>query len=120
MILIVDDEPMILEIFSCLLDDEGLPHLTARSGAMALEILEDRRLDLIITDFLMPGMTGIEFGDSVRTLEQHVGVPMILMSGAQADLGDARPDLFVEVLRKPFDLYRVLEKIKALVALRAL
>ncbi|WP_062382166.1 response regulator [Pseudomonas abietaniphila] len=115
-ILIVDDEYLIADILSFALEDEGYMTVTAGSGKKALEILDRERPDLIITDFMMPGMTGIEFADAVRSKEFHASTPIMLMSGAQAYLGVARPDLFIEVLDKPFDIDTVVEKIKALVA----
>ncbi|MEN0108379.1 MAG: response regulator, partial [Pseudomonas sp.] len=77
-----------------------------------LEILERERPDLIITDFMMPGMTGIEFAEAVRTRDAHKHTPMILMSGAQAHLGAGRPDLFIDVLAKPFDIVAVVSMVK--------
>lgn len=113
-VLILDDEYLIADILSFALEDEGILTVTAGRGQKALEILDRERPDLIITDFMMPGMTGIEFAEAVRARESNQNVPMILMSGAQAHLGAERPDLFVEVLAKPFDIDAVLKKVKAL------
>lgn len=113
-ILIVDDEYLIADILSFALEDEGFMTVTAGSGVKALEIVDRERPDLIITDFMMPGMTGIEFADAVRSRDEHTGTPIILMSGAQAYLGVARPDLFAEVLDKPFDIDFVIARVKAL------
>ena len=117
-ILIVDDEYLIADILSFALEDEGFMAVSAGSGTRALEILDRERPDLIITDFMMPGMTGIEFADAVRGKERHKSTPIVLMSGAQAHLGIARPDLFTAVLDKPFDIDMVVEKVKALMSKR--
>ncbi len=113
-VLILDDEYLIADILSFALEDEGISTVTAGRGQKALEILDRERPDLIITDFMMPGMTGIEFAEAVRARESTSKTPMILMSGAQAHLGVERPDLFAEVLAKPFDIAVVLDKVKAL------
>jgi CheY-like chemotaxis protein len=114
-ILIVDDEYLIADILSFALEDEGFMTVTAGSGARAMEILDRERPDLIITDFMMPGMTGIEFAEAVRTRDTHKSTPIMLMSGAHAYLAAARPDLFVEVLDKPFEIDFIIEKVKALI-----
>jgi two-component system response regulator VicR len=113
-ILIVDDEYLIADILSFALEDEGYLTVTAGSGQKALSILDREKPQLIITDYMMPGMNGIELAEAVRahpTLDQ---LPMILMSGAQAHLGVARPDLFVEVFDKPFEIQSVLSRVKSL------
>jgi CheY-like chemotaxis protein len=113
-VLILDDEYLITDILSFALEDEGYMTVTAGSGARALEILDRERPDLIITDYMMPGMTGIEFADAVRRRQSHQATPMMLMSGAQAYLGTARPDLFVEIFEKPFDIDVVIGRVKEL------
>lgn len=114
-VLILDDEYLIADILSFALEDEGLLTVTAGSGKRALEILDREHPDLIITDYMMPGMTGIEFAEAVKSRPAHKDTPMMLMSGAQAHLGAARPDLFVAVVSKPFDIDALVTKVKALV-----
>lgn len=113
-ILIVDDEYLIADILSFALEDEGFMTVTAGSAVRALEILDRERPDLIITDFMMPGMTGIEFAAAVRAQPAHLATPIMLMSGAQAHLGVARPDLFTQVMDKPFDTDYMVQQVKAL------
>ena len=62
-ILLVDDEPDILLSIKVLLERSpmGLEVVTASSGAEGLEVLRSREVDLVISDFKMPGMDGIEF-----------------------------------------------------------
>ncbi|MFK3795606.1 MULTISPECIES: response regulator [unclassified Pseudomonas] len=114
-ILIVDDEYLIADILSYALEDEGYLTVTAGSGQRALNILERERPQLIITDYMMPGMNGIELAEAVRERKHLAHLPIMLMSGAQAYLGMARPDLFVEVFDKPFDIQAVLTRVKALI-----
>jgi CheY-like chemotaxis protein len=113
-ILIVDDEYLIADILSFALEDEGYLTVTASSGQRALTILDREKPQLIITDYMMPGMNGIELAEAVRGRETFGDVPIMLMSGAQGYLGKARPDLFVEVFDKPFDIQAVLTRVKAL------
>lgn len=113
-ILIVDDEYLIANILSFALEDEGFLTVTAGSGREALEILDRERPDLIITDYMMPGMTGLEFADVVRNQHQGRDVPIMLMSGAQGYLGAGRPDLFTRIVDKPFEIDAMVSVIKSL------
>jgi CheY-like chemotaxis protein len=113
-ILIVDDEYLVADILSFALEDEGYLTVTAGSGQKALSILDREKPQLIITDYMMPGMNGIELAEAVRAHKTLGQLPMMLMSGAQAHLGVARPDLFVDVFGKPFDIQVVLARVKSL------
>jgi len=118
-ILIVDDEYLVADILSFALEDEGYLTVTAGNGQKALNILDREKPQLIITDYMMPGMNGIELAEAVRAHKTLGQLPMILMSGAQADLGVARPDLFVEVFDKPFDIQTVLARVRSLLGTSA-
>ncbi|UZJ62666.1 response regulator [Pseudomonas sp. KU26590] len=113
-ILIVDDEYLIADILSFALEDEGYLTVTAGSGLKALGILERERPQLIITDYMMPGMNGIELAEAVRVNQSLGQIPIVLMSGAQSHLGVARPDLFSKVFDKPFEISAVLEAVREL------
>ncbi|MBD8597717.1 response regulator [Pseudomonas sp. W2Oct36] len=113
-ILIIDDEYLIADILSFALEDEGFHTVVAGSGSKALAILDRERPDLIITDFMMPGMTGLELAQTIKSRQVHMATPIMLMSGAQAYMGTERPDLFDEVIEKPFDIDQVIGKIHAL------
>jgi CheY-like chemotaxis protein len=116
-VLILDDEYLVADILSFALEDEGILTVTTGRGQKALEILDRERPDLIVTDFMMPGMTGVEFAEAVRTREAHRDTPIILMSGAHAHLGSNHPDLFIDVLEKPFEIAVFISKVKAVLKL---
>lgn len=115
-ILIVDDEYLIAEILSYALEDEGFLTVTAGTAQKALTVLDRERPGLIITDYMMPGMNGIDFASAVRENPQFASIPIILMSGAQADLGLARPDLFARVYVKPFEIEAMIDSVKKLLS----
>ncbi len=117
-ILVVDDEYLIADILGYALEDEGYMVVKASNGQKGLEVLERERPALIITDFMMPVMDGLEFAKAVRALPAVSHLPIILLSGAQAHIGIQRTDLFDAVLKKPFNIDLVLAKVQELLASR--
>jgi DNA-binding NtrC family response regulator len=77
-ILVVDDERNQREILGSILTDEGYRTLLAGSGQEALDTLEREHLDLVLTDLVMPGMTGEDLIDII--LAKSPGIPIILNS----------------------------------------
>ena len=78
-LLVVDDEPAILEVTSSLLASEGYDVSTAEDGLAALRYLKQPLPDLVISDLRMPNMSGFELLALVRERFPHV--PVIAMSG---------------------------------------
>ena len=79
-ILVVDDDPLIAMSTVDMLEDLGHAVIEANSGARALEILEDcRSIDLLITDFSMPKMNGVDLAKAARQLHPHL--PILLATG---------------------------------------
>ncbi|HEX7287934.1 MAG TPA: response regulator [Candidatus Angelobacter sp.] len=78
-ILVVDDEPSILQVRRLIFESEGYSVLTAESGEEALEILRTHPVDAIVLDYLMPGLNGGETAIRIRKLRGDV--PIILSSG---------------------------------------
>ena len=107
LILVVDDEVDILNMFAMLLTVHGFRPITAPSAQEALIFLNTERPDVIVSDCMMPNMDGIAFCAAVRTLPLHQNTPFILMSAAPERhiLAMLNYDAF---LRKPFpfDLLR--------------
>lgn len=74
-VLVVDDEIELLEIAKAYLEDMGLTVLTAASGKEALETLNDHsEIELLLTDVVMPGMTGPMLVEQVRMLRPEVAI----------------------------------------------
>ncbi|MDD2058899.1 response regulator [Pseudomonas sp. GD03860] len=114
-ILVVDDEYLIANILGYALEDEGYVVETASNGQKALDFLKEKRVELVITDYMMPQLNGEELARKIREELQLQGLPVILMSGAQAHEGRDNPDLFVAVFDKPFDIEKMIAKVKELV-----
>ena len=80
-ILLVDDEPAILELLREILDTEGYNIDTADNGAVALEKVLERDFDLIITDFRMPKLSGKGFYDRAKASKPGIEERFIFISG---------------------------------------
>ena len=114
-ILIVDDEYLIADILGFALEDEGYLVEKASNGLKALEALKEKRVELVITDYMMPLLNGEELVRSRRD-ELHLSdLPVILMSGGQvSQASHGCPELFAAVFDKPFDMDRMIAKVREL------
>ena len=102
-VLVVDDDRLNRQLISKVLRQEGYQVVEACDGALALEILQMLRFDLVITDFVMPKLNGIEFVEQIHTLQPRT--PIIFITGfVSVFSGEAILEEVTEVLPKPFEL----------------
>ncbi|MBP0590324.1 response regulator [Paraburkholderia sp. LEh10] len=107
-ILVVDDDALIATSTAYLLEDLGHDVIEANSGAKALEILrEGHKVDLLITDYSMPKMTGVQLADAARELRP--GLPILLATG-YADLPKGT-SVDIPRLRKPYLQHQLVAEI---------
>jgi CheY-like chemotaxis protein len=113
-ILVVDDEPLILEVLGSVLVDEGFRVQTAADGQAALEVLAGGLPDLIISDVMMPRLGGLEFLAHVR--ERAPTLPVILFSAVHQRMRPHDRDLpdHTVFVTKPFDLEALLAIVERL------
>ena len=93
-VLVVDDEPIILETMSAILENKDFVVRTAHDGFSALATLRETLPDLIISDLRMPNMSGFEFLSIVRRRFPHI--PVIAISG-EFVMAAMPPGLLVDV-----------------------
>jgi CheY-like chemotaxis protein len=99
-ILVVDDDPLVLENTAAMLEDLGHRVIEARSGREALDLIgRARSLDLVVTDYAMPEMTGKELADTIGAERPDL---RILLATGYADL-PADLTTSLSRLSKPFD-----------------
>ncbi|MEA3203189.1 MAG: hypothetical protein QOI63_864 [Thermoplasmata archaeon] len=116
-ILLVDDEPDILESFKAVVESAlpGVAVLTAPSGRDGLALLAQRRVDLVLSDFKMPGMDGIEF--LVQAARVQPGVPGAMYTAFGDDdlrrraINEAGARAFIS---KSLDLAALIARVQAL------
>jgi signal transduction histidine kinase len=110
-LLFVDDDFLISLSTTALLEDLGHTVVTASSGGEALDVLRTSKpIDMMITDYAMPGMTGLQLAEQARSLRP--GLPILLATG-YADL-PARATLDLPRLNKPYQQTELAEQIEAL------
>jgi CheY-like chemotaxis protein len=86
-ILVVDDDPLYIELVHDIVAQFGHEIIAAENGERALEHLRAGEVHLIISDIEMPVMGGIAFYGRVRELARHKGTPFVFLSGTtRADL----------------------------------
>jgi CheY-like chemotaxis protein len=108
-VLIVDDDPSLLEVTSFVLESEGMAVETAKNGEEALALLRSGRLPaLVLLDLMMPVMNGWEFLDEVAKDPVLKMIPVVVMTAAQR----AQVSGVVEVLCKPVDLRALLRVVE--------
>src|SRR5690606_35725391 len=108
-ILIVEDEPDVSQALTLALEMEGFAIENVSNGREALAKLEEMQPDLILSDVMMPELTGIEMVEEIRK-SRHRSVPVILMSAGYLD--EDERGAAVEFLRKPLDLANLLAAIR--------
>jgi two-component system alkaline phosphatase synthesis response regulator PhoP len=115
-ILAVDDEEHILELLSYNLEHDGYHVLKAETGEEALKILDKEKIDIMLLDWMLPGMDGIEVLKRVRTHKAYHKLPVILLT-AKGDEISKVVGLEVgsdDYLVKPFGIHELLARIKAI------
>lgn len=119
-ILCVEDDSQLLSLFQRVLEDQGFRVLTARGGRSAQKLLETNRVDLVITDIIMPEMDGVEL--IVRILELQPVPRLIAVSGGGHYL-DGKSLLHTirilgveHTLLKPFGAHHLLSMVREAMA----
>jgi DNA-binding response OmpR family regulator len=111
-ILIIDDEPMIVESVSYNLKQEGYEVLTALDGDTGLQLAQTKDIDLILLDLMLPGINGLEI---CRQIRQQSSIPIIMLTAKEGEIDrvlglELGADDYVT---KPFSMRELLARIKS-------
>lgn len=110
-ILVVDDEEAITYVFERYLSFAGYSVAAAGSGKDAVDAFQAQRAALLITDFRMPGMNGVELIDRLRTVDPTL--PALLISANPIDAGTMPTG--VPFLAKPVSMDNLLERVASMI-----
>jgi len=120
-VLIVDDEPAVIQMIGCVLEIRGYEVIGAGDGREALQCMEKSRPDLIITDLVMPVMNGLDLCKSVKNDPRWADIPLVVITSATQDsdladgfwkLGTAAEDF----VTKPFDPFEMADRVERIIS----
>ncbi len=113
-ILLVDDDPSVTQLIIDMLSLDGYNVETAPNGIAALEKIEGRRYDLILTDLHMPKMDGADLYRELAKRQTHPRQKMIFLTGTAGTSEAHRlvQESGLPMLRKPFNLVELLELVR--------
>lgn len=115
-ILIADDEPNIVISLEYLMRREGHTVSIARDGQEALEHIRSERPDLVLLDVMMPGKSGFEVLQAVRTDEALAGIKVLMLTakGRDTDIAKGLALGADGYMTKPFSTRELAERVRAL------
>jgi signal transduction histidine kinase len=119
-ILVVEDDPHIADLIQLLLEEAGYRAAAAGNGSAALAQLDARPLDMVILDWMLPDIQGIQLCQTIKERHSHPLLPILMLTarGEPADRVaglDAGAD---DYLTKPFDTGELLARVRALLRIR--
>jgi DNA-binding response OmpR family regulator len=117
-VLVVEDDPVILRLLEVNFELEGFRVLSAKDGAEGIEVARAERPDVILTDIMMPKVSGLELVKAVKGDPDIGGTPIILLS-AKAQSADLKAGLDAgadDYVTKPFEPLDLVDRVNALVS----
>jgi CheY-like chemotaxis protein len=110
-ILIVDDEPSLLEVLDLVLTDAGFTTISAHDVMDALKRLEERKPDLVFTDYMMPVQDGSDLIEAMRANPKFADIPIIVTSGLSEKTISGRVDGYQAFVSKPWKAEAIIDSI---------
>jgi CheY-like chemotaxis protein len=117
-IMVVDDEESLLELLRAVLEAENYEVVTANSGAECIEKLKTFRPDLILLDMMMPGMSGREVCEKIRSDPKTKDINVAFVTVAkfsEAGKGKLKDMNVKDYITKPFDNDDLVSRVKKIV-----
>jgi signal transduction histidine kinase len=113
-VLVTEDEPAVRQITARILRRNGYSVMEAASGAEALTLAADHHFDMLLTDLVMPQVSGAELAQRIH--QMHPGVPVLFMSGYSQDVLGPRGalDSDAPLIQKPFAAQELLKTVHGL------
>ncbi len=115
--LVADDDAPVRNMIREMLESRGVRVITAKDGLEAIAIFRKEHVDLVITDFLMPRVDGMQVVRGIRMSGEKGKIPLVLMSaiskGHIVDNQADKPDYYVNKPFKPRKMEKLLEKVLA-------
>ncbi|HML74460.1 MAG TPA: response regulator [Anaerohalosphaeraceae bacterium] len=112
--LVVDDEFHIVQVVAIKLKNNGFDVLTADNGAAAYTLAVQHKPDIIVTDYQMPALTGLELIEKLRADEKTAAIPVIMLTARGFAIEDQQKQKLniAACLSKPFSPREVLQTVE--------
>lgn len=119
--LVVDDEFHIVQVVAIKLRNNGFDVLTADNGAEAYKLACEYNPDVIVTDYQMPNMTGLELIEKLRQNESTAETPVLMLTARGFAIDDQQKETLkvAACLSKPFSPREVLQSIEQVLGQKA-
>ncbi|MEY2454135.1 MAG: hypothetical protein QOD92_3709 [Acidimicrobiaceae bacterium] len=120
-VLVVDDDPVILKLLEVNFEMEGFTVLVARDGEEGIAVARADQPDLIVSDIMMPKVSGLELVTALKADPSTSEIPIILLS-AKAQNADVRSGLDAgadDYVTKPFEPLDLVDRVNRLLEARA-
>jgi len=114
-ILLVEDEPFVREATCSILQNAGFEVLPAEDACEAMKMYEEcgQRVDLVMTDMVLPGRTGQQLGQDLRARSPEVSV-LVTSGYGEAEYETESPEAHTYFLAKPYSRRSLVDKIQAI------
>jgi CheY-like chemotaxis protein len=119
--LVVDDEFHIVQVVAIKLRNNGFEVLTADNGSQAYQLACEHHPDVIVTDYQMPSMTGIELIEKLRQNESTADTPVLMLTARGFAIEERQKETLriAACLSKPFSPREVLQNIEQILSQKA-
>lgn len=116
-ILVVDDEVHIVQVVAIKLRNNGFEVITAENGAEGLDLAIQERPDLIVSDFQMPVMSGVEMIENLRARPETRDIPVVMLTARGFAIEDDKKQQLriTACLSKPFSPRELLQSIESVI-----
>jgi DNA-binding response OmpR family regulator len=117
-VLVVEDDPVILRLLEVNFELEGFGVVLAHDGEEGIEAARAQRPDIIVSDIMMPKMSGIELVQALKADDATASIPIILLS-AKAQTGDLKSGMDAgadDYITKPFEPLDLIDRVNALLS----
>ena len=116
-VLVADDEIHIVQVVAIKLRNNGFEVVTAENGAEALELAMSEKPDVLVTDFQMPLMTGLELVENLRSNPDTADIPVVMLTARGFAIEDeTKEKLRISAcLSKPFSPRELLQNVREVI-----
>jgi len=112
-VLLIDDDPVVRSLASGILRKKGYEVFVAKTGEEGLRLVETRNPDMVITDFQMPGMSGIEVVEAIKRVDPHIPAIVLTAYGDTALTIESIQAGAFDFIEKPINPRELLETVKS-------